>query len=270
MPRKSITHKTLRFLYAKSGNNCAFPQCNAPIFEEDGLLTGECCHIEAISIGGARYNPKMTVEERNAEDNLVMMCSRHHTIIDADTQTYTVKRLQQIKREHEAQFCHNRKELDDNMLNALEKSITQYWSRLQAIDEEDNTGLKIKLDVDADVYTLLSSIEEDFNKLENILSDLAKSDEKRPNDLEQLCQMVGVDYPAFTSIPYWENCFILRNWETHALSVHNIIGFLKMYFLQFCVSVFSELTKYDSSYINFLNEYQYKLMNHQKSNFYCD
>ena len=270
MPRKNISHKTLRFLYAKSGNNCAFPQCKAPIFEEDGLLTGECCHIQAISIGGARYNAKMTDDERNAEDNLVLMCSRHHTIIDSDTKTYTAKRLQQIKREHEAQFCHHRKELDDTMLYALEKSITQYWTRLQAIDEDDDSGLKIKLDVDADIYTLLSSIEEDFNKLENMLSNMAKSDEKLPSDLEQLCQRVGVDYTAFNIIPYWENCLMRRNWETHALGVHNIIGFLKMYFLQFCISVFSELTKYNTSYIDFLNEYQYKLMNHQKSNFYSD
>ena len=74
MTRKKISHNTLRFLYAKSGNNCAFPGCTMPIFEDDGLLTGECCHIEALSKGGARYNEATSEEEKNDESNLVLMC----------------------------------------------------------------------------------------------------------------------------------------------------------------------------------------------------
>lgn len=41
MIRKSIPNITLRFLYGKSGNKCAFPDCNEPIFEDNGLLTGK-------------------------------------------------------------------------------------------------------------------------------------------------------------------------------------------------------------------------------------
>ena len=56
MWRKKIPEKTLRLLYAHSGNQCAYPGCCAPIFEDDGLLTAECCHIKAFSIGGPRYD----------------------------------------------------------------------------------------------------------------------------------------------------------------------------------------------------------------------
>ena len=31
----------MRFLYGKSGNKCAFPDCCEPIFEDDGTLTVE-------------------------------------------------------------------------------------------------------------------------------------------------------------------------------------------------------------------------------------
>lgn len=51
--RKAIKPDTYRVLYARSGNKCAFPGCCTPIFEDNNQLTGECCHIEAYSEGGA-------------------------------------------------------------------------------------------------------------------------------------------------------------------------------------------------------------------------
>ncbi len=54
MTRKSIPNITLRFLYGKSGNKCAFPGCNEPIFEDNGLLTGKLlwksCRISFLAI----------------------------------------------------------------------------------------------------------------------------------------------------------------------------------------------------------------------------
>ena len=88
-------------LYAHSGNQCAFPGCCAPIFEDDGLYTAECCHIKAANPGGPRYDASQTAEDRNGLDNLMFLCSRHHTIVDADVETYTTEKLQQIKQEHE-------------------------------------------------------------------------------------------------------------------------------------------------------------------------
>ncbi len=69
--RNKIPVNTLRLLYAHSGNCCAFEGCCNPIFEDDGTLTGECCHIEAYSSHGARYNERLTNEEKNGYDNLI-------------------------------------------------------------------------------------------------------------------------------------------------------------------------------------------------------
>lgn len=92
---------TIKTLFARSKNQCAFPECAAPIAESSGTVTGEVCHIRALNVGGPRYDPNQTPEERNAAPNLVLMCGRHHKIIDTETGTFTVARLQSIKQAHE-------------------------------------------------------------------------------------------------------------------------------------------------------------------------
>lgn len=81
--RKSIKSDTYRVLYARSGNKCAFPGCSTPIFEDNNQLTGECCHIEAYSKGGPRYNALLSDDDKNSYDNLILMCSRHHKLLMA-------------------------------------------------------------------------------------------------------------------------------------------------------------------------------------------
>ena len=269
MIRKNIPHKTLRFLYAKSGNRCAFPGCNTPIFEDNGLLTGECCHIEAVSKGGARYNDTTTEDEKNSESNLVLMCSRHHTIIDSDCSTYTTDVLKQMKANHEQQFSGTKRELDEKMLFALEQSMIQYWDKLKKIDNVE-THLKIKVEKDESIESLLANIEENFSNIERLFNEMAQSDENLPNDVKELCERAGVDYERLEQVPYYENCLINRSWEYHNLAVPNFRSHLKMYYLQFCVNVFAELAKRNIEYNDILQLYKDKLEAHQKNNYYVD
>ena len=104
MARQSIKQDVLRELYMKSGNICAFPDCNHPIMNSDGVYVAQLCHIEAASPKGQRYNPLQTDEERAGYDNLLLMCYRHHKETD-DVSVYTVKKLQDIKKDHEAKFA---------------------------------------------------------------------------------------------------------------------------------------------------------------------
>ncbi|WP_405151072.1 hypothetical protein OG308_15795 [Nocardia salmonicida] len=54
-------------------------------------------------MGGPRYDANQTDEDRHGLDNLVLMCSNHHAVIDdrANLGTYTVERLVVIKQVHE-------------------------------------------------------------------------------------------------------------------------------------------------------------------------
>jgi len=78
MARKSPTSQTLRALLAKSGNQCAFPDCNHPLINEKNKLIAQLCHIEAANKGGERYNPNQDDEQRRGYENLLFLCYRHH------------------------------------------------------------------------------------------------------------------------------------------------------------------------------------------------
>lgn len=99
MNAPSIT--TLKRLFAKSSNRCAFPECAIPIVEESGTVTGIICHIQARSEKGPRYDSAQTPEERHGYANLVLLCGRHGKIIDSDPEKYTVETLRNMKEDHE-------------------------------------------------------------------------------------------------------------------------------------------------------------------------
>ena len=92
-------------LNAMSGNRCAFPDCTAPIIEDSpgmaGINMGEICHIRASKPGGERYDPEQTDAERHGYENLILLCRRHHKLIDSDTIEFPVARLLAMKQEHE-------------------------------------------------------------------------------------------------------------------------------------------------------------------------
>jgi len=103
----TIAISTVKRLFAVSGNRCAFPKCPIPLVDsESGTLTANICHIRARSPEGPRYDPAQTDEQRNDFANLLLMCPVHHTVIDADDESYTVARLEQLKAEHEGKFQH--------------------------------------------------------------------------------------------------------------------------------------------------------------------
>ncbi|NQU23517.1 MAG: 5'-methylthioadenosine/S-adenosylhomocysteine nucleosidase [Candidatus Nealsonbacteria bacterium] len=100
---RAPTQKTVKMLFAASGNACAFPGCATPLFDgASGVLLGELCHIEAASPGGPRYGPTQTEEHRNSRDNLIILCPNHHSVIDQDPQTYTAESLTRMKAAHES------------------------------------------------------------------------------------------------------------------------------------------------------------------------
>jgi HNH endonuclease len=93
--------KTIKRLFALSLNKCAFSGCSLPI-EFDKTITGEVCHIFGNKPKSARYNPNLAEHELHAFDNLILLCRHHHKIIDDQPDTYTISKLQEMKRQHEA------------------------------------------------------------------------------------------------------------------------------------------------------------------------
>jgi hypothetical protein len=98
---RDITEKTIKRLYALSGNQCAFPNCtvNFVSWENDTNLSN-ICHIEAAELGGQRFNPNSDDDYRRSYENLILLCANHH-IVTNDTSKYSETVLQEMKRNHE-------------------------------------------------------------------------------------------------------------------------------------------------------------------------
>ena len=73
----SIQLTTIKRLYARSSNQCAFPKCTAPIIV-DGIQTGEICHIKARRKNGPRYDATLSTTDRDSYANLLLLCRTCH------------------------------------------------------------------------------------------------------------------------------------------------------------------------------------------------
>lgn len=93
--------KTIKRLFALSGNVCAYPGCTLPIVESAGTVTGEICHIRARKAGGPRFDPAQSEDDRQAFANLILLCRHHHKIVDSEPELYSVDALLEIKAIHE-------------------------------------------------------------------------------------------------------------------------------------------------------------------------
>jgi hypothetical protein len=67
-----------------------------------GVVIGEIAHIQGPLPASPRLNPVMMNEQRREYQNLLMLCGTHHTIIDTAVDEWTVSKLQDLKRSHEA------------------------------------------------------------------------------------------------------------------------------------------------------------------------
>lgn len=145
MARLEGKKTTLKVLFAKSHNQCAFPDCDSELITSDNTIICQICHIEAAEKGGERYNKNQTDEERRHYDNLILFCYKHHKITN-DVMKYPVKILKQYKKDHE-------------------------------------TG-KISSTMDERVELAIKKTEELNNRIEGAIGKLAKSDDNLKNGYE--------------------------------------------------------------------------------------
>ncbi len=104
MARKNPTQKTIKRLFAVSGNLCAFEPCGKSLVDTSGALQCQICHIEAANPGGERYNKDQSDEERRAFENLLILCHEHH-ITTNNVTAYPVPVMKKMKADHEAKFA---------------------------------------------------------------------------------------------------------------------------------------------------------------------
>ena len=62
MTLSSPRQKTIKRLFAVSGNQCYLPNCTNPLIHKaSGKVTGRICHIKGNKPDGPRYDPNQTL-----------------------------------------------------------------------------------------------------------------------------------------------------------------------------------------------------------------
>jgi hypothetical protein len=125
----------VKLLYSRSMGKCGYPACPKICVEED-LSTGEIynsgqiAHIEGVAKKSARHNPNLSLEDRDAYPNWILMCGDHHPRIDAEGRrveiTYTTEVIRKWKRELETRLVAQTQQVMPNVTSLELDFITKY------------------------------------------------------------------------------------------------------------------------------------------------
>lgn len=122
-----------KVLWGAAHGFCSFPNCDTRLIarlsdrstgEEWTMPIGEEAHIVSASADGPRYDPNFPAEKLETYENRILLCSVHHTQVDARSgAAYSADDLRIMKRNHEESF-----ELDERIDLALQTFVSGQWS----------------------------------------------------------------------------------------------------------------------------------------------
>jgi hypothetical protein len=135
----------VKTLFAHSRNVCAFRDPERLDACEEALtdpswprVKARICHIRGRRLKSARYDPKMTDEERRSFDNLILLCPTHHTVVDdLEPDRFTVEVLLAMKERamSEASWAREDAELD-RVTRLLIRRMRVEWQVEDLQDDE--------------------------------------------------------------------------------------------------------------------------------------
>lgn len=132
----TISDKTRKLLWGKSGNRCAMCRDKLTIEKnqnDDESIVGEECHIVSEKEKGPRYDAEYKQELMNSYDNLILLCKVHHKQVDDQYYTYSSNVLREIKNNHEKWISEKLKdepEFPDVHIKRVKGNIPNYLKRL--------------------------------------------------------------------------------------------------------------------------------------------
>ena len=97
-------------LYVRAGGRCEFDGCNQYLLEHHLTLAegnyAQMAHIVAFREYGPRGKANNRPKSINKVDNLMLLCSGCHHLIDENSKQYTVATLREYKKHHEERIRH--------------------------------------------------------------------------------------------------------------------------------------------------------------------
>jgi len=100
--RDDFSKPIIDTLAKRAGFLCSNPDCRQPTIganevNDKSTSIGEAAHITAAAEGGPRYSGELTPDQRSDITNGIWLCSNCATLIDKDTEKYTVLLLHEWK-----------------------------------------------------------------------------------------------------------------------------------------------------------------------------
>jgi hypothetical protein len=107
MVARRINEKTIKIVWARAGGICSYPGCYKSLIlspESPGdphAVLGEMAHIVGRSEDGPRGKGSFRGADRDGPENLLLLCTDHHTLVDKQPERYSSAQLYSMKDEHE-------------------------------------------------------------------------------------------------------------------------------------------------------------------------
>lgn len=199
--RLEPTRVTLRELYLKSGNKCAFPGCEKTILNDKGNVVGQICHIEAAMPLGERFNVKQTNEERRQASNLLLLCYEHH-IETNDIEKYTVKRLKKMKKDHEKKYGDVENKLFSSISDKTKYQEYTYCDTLKNYNKvlELSLNKKVRLEIVDECKVLVDKLRLLSPNTRAIFRIMLERSEELMINLDEIQEVTGVSIPEFKKL----------------------------------------------------------------------
>jgi hypothetical protein len=104
--RDDFTKTDKRILADRVGHFCSNPDCrkrtSGPGQSANTTVNvGVAAHITAASVGGPRYDPTLTSQERKHIENAIWLCQNCGKLVDSDSTRFTVEVLRDWKTQAE-------------------------------------------------------------------------------------------------------------------------------------------------------------------------
>ena len=204
MARLTPSTETIRALFARSGNRCAFPGCAAHLVNERNKFIGQVCHIRAAEEGGERFDKNQSDEERRSYGNLLLLCYPHH-IETNDVAMYPSESLQRMKDEHEKLFGQKLFKIDESLLYQVAQEMDAYWKRIDELHKHHHVMSELAIEIDAsasfiDAADKANGLVEQLVWIQNYLVESDRlADEKGPVELQTGPNHFEVVYIGFTN-----------------------------------------------------------------------
>ena len=103
--QRNTPRAEINLLWVRSRGTCAAPGCSETLVEKarSAYVThGRIAHVFGHSPGGPRWASPISPKWRESLDNLLILCQRHHDMVDGDESAYSAAELFEWKAKHES------------------------------------------------------------------------------------------------------------------------------------------------------------------------